>query len=446
VCFRGYCENGERRPGSGEDDASSRDAGGGDADTPLDAGLDAGPADAHPSPIVDIDFTRLPLPSSVTFTRASAGTYIDEIGRIATAALNVPRLDHDPSTLAASGLLIEPTATNLCTVSDALDQSPWMASLSTVTRTSTLAPDGATRASRIAATAAVGDHAVIRPLTLARNATYAFSIYLRAEEWATAALEVSGYDDGIGGQEFDLTSGALLDAHWGSTVVAAESRVLSGGWIRARVVFNTRDGAQSQVRLMVSTGESAGDPSRGFDAWGCQVELGSETSSYIPAPSSVSAMRAADHLALNDLDWLRAESFTIAIKQSRLFPQSTRPSPLFSLSSSSTGDGLMLDSFPEGEGVRVIVAGRQQADLRVLGAAWRPDQVHVFALGYGPTIAIANGVATNSSPVAPPRLRAVDRAEIASRAPSDALGGHLRALAIYGVAFDLLDLQLLAIP
>ena len=48
----------------------------------------------------------------VTFTRASTATYYDSIGTLQSAAVNSPRLDYNPSTLAAQGLLIEESRTN----------------------------------------------------------------------------------------------------------------------------------------------------------------------------------------------------------------------------------------------------------------------------------------------------------------------------------------------
>jgi len=50
--------------------------------------------------------------SPITFTRASTATYFDSTGTLTTAETNAPRLDYDPSTLAALGLLIEEARTN----------------------------------------------------------------------------------------------------------------------------------------------------------------------------------------------------------------------------------------------------------------------------------------------------------------------------------------------
>ena len=48
----------------------------------------------------------------ITFTRASTGSYFDASGTLQSAAIDAPRFDYDPSTLAAQGLLIEEARTN----------------------------------------------------------------------------------------------------------------------------------------------------------------------------------------------------------------------------------------------------------------------------------------------------------------------------------------------
>ena len=48
----------------------------------------------------------------ITFTRASTATYFDATGTLQSAAIDAPRLDYNPSTLAAQGLLIEEARTN----------------------------------------------------------------------------------------------------------------------------------------------------------------------------------------------------------------------------------------------------------------------------------------------------------------------------------------------
>ncbi|CAB5224022.1 hypothetical protein UFOVP393_27 [uncultured Caudovirales phage] len=63
-------------------------------------------------PTLDLDFLLGTLPSTVTFTRSSTATYFTSTGALATAAINEPRFDYNPATLALRGLLIEEQRTN----------------------------------------------------------------------------------------------------------------------------------------------------------------------------------------------------------------------------------------------------------------------------------------------------------------------------------------------
>jgi hypothetical protein len=58
--------------------------------------------------------------SLVTFTRASSGTFVGSDGVLQTAATDVPRFDHDPTTGESLGLLVEEARTNLLVNSSTL--------------------------------------------------------------------------------------------------------------------------------------------------------------------------------------------------------------------------------------------------------------------------------------------------------------------------------------
>ena len=75
-----------------------------------------------PYPSLNLDFTTGTLDSRITFTRTqgttTAATYYNSSGVLSYAAANTPRFDYDPVTLAAKGLLIEETRTNVLKYSE----------------------------------------------------------------------------------------------------------------------------------------------------------------------------------------------------------------------------------------------------------------------------------------------------------------------------------------
>lgn len=65
-------------------------------------------------PVLSLDFlTSNTLDPRVTFTRSTTATFVGSDGLIQTAAINAPRFDYNPVTLAPNGLLIEEQRVNL---------------------------------------------------------------------------------------------------------------------------------------------------------------------------------------------------------------------------------------------------------------------------------------------------------------------------------------------
>jgi hypothetical protein len=80
---------------------------------------------------IDFIHAGLILDPRVTFTRASTATRVNAAGLIEVVQYNIPRVDHDPITLAQKGLLIEEPRTNILTRST--DLTAWTKARSTIT-------------------------------------------------------------------------------------------------------------------------------------------------------------------------------------------------------------------------------------------------------------------------------------------------------------------------
>lgn len=174
------------------------------------------------------------------------------------------RFDYDPTTLQPRGLLIEGSATNLLTYSQAFTPD-WTDT--SITRDVTLqtSPDGTANALRI--TASAGNATIIRSAAIGTSASRTFSVWLR---------RVSG----SGNIQYTQDNGTTYT-----------TQAITSSWVRYQFTHT----ANHQVGIRIVT---SGDS---IELWGAQLETSSGgPSSYIPTGAST-ATRAADECQILDL-------------------------------------------------------------------------------------------------------------------------------------------------
>ncbi len=275
------------------------------------------------TPTLDLTLTSA-LPGTVTFTRASSGTYVNSSGLIASATTDAARFDHDPVTLAAKGLLIEEARTNSLTYSEDWSNATWGTVSATKTSNSTTAPDGATTADTLTDAAASSRHIVYNSATLTA-ATYTYSIFAKK---GTGRYIYARFDNA------STSYGAVVDLNTGSitqnksvgspTNTGSSSTDYGSGFYRASVSQTGSTGTCYTVLGGSDSGtptyDGNGDPiysgtSSTWYAWGAQIELGAFPTSYIPTTNST-VTRAADNATMTGTafsDWWSATADTIVV-------------------------------------------------------------------------------------------------------------------------------------
>ncbi len=146
----------------------------------------------------------------ITFTRASAGTYVGSDGYIASTAVDVPRIDYDPVTLVVKGLLVEEARTNLVTYSEDFTDASWTKLNSVVTDVTEIGPHGAAGATTLIDDASTGTGVVgvNDGVTIATSSTYTVSAWFKADQLAWGVFRVVGFTTpGNSNAHFDLTNG-----------------------------------------------------------------------------------------------------------------------------------------------------------------------------------------------------------------------------------------------
>ncbi len=255
----------------------------------------------------------------ITFTRASTGTFFNSSGVLTRAAIDAPRLDYDPSTLAAQGLLIEEARTNLCLQSEDWGSATWSKSGSTITANATAAPTGTTIADKLVEDTSTGTHITTQSISLGGsvdNSAYVISVFAKASERTRFQLfDNAQASSGI--TAFDLSNGTVVS---GTGTITA----VGNGWYRCSVfpLKSTSITSTLTIRL-ISTGTTTsytGDGTSGIFLFGAQLEAGAFPTSYIPT-TTTALTRSADVASVNTLSpWYSATEGTLFAEVVGLMP------------------------------------------------------------------------------------------------------------------------------
>jgi hypothetical protein len=245
------------------------------------------------------------LDSRVTFTRGTTATFVGSNGLLQTAAINTPRFDFDPVTLAPRGLLVEEQRANRTLQSEDFTVSPWAAA---VTGTSTRVNDGTALGfmrGLITATSAAGG---IRQshTGLTSGQVYALSFYIQSTSTSVSVVFENGAgafgavhsvtinpSNGTAGVLTGFTS-ALIQP-FGPGYVYTLITAPAGGLLIANIEWRITNSGDS-IRL--------GRP---------QFEAGAFATSYIPTVAS-QVTRSADVATMtgtNFSSWFNAAEGTL---------------------------------------------------------------------------------------------------------------------------------------
>lgn len=244
------------------------------------------------------------LPSGMTFTRASTGTYFGSDWLIHTAADNEPRFEFHPVTLQPVGLLLEESRTNVHPNSFLI--SGWSNNSSTVTDNFYASPDGAQNASRIVGAAQYNGRYRLLP-GLTASGTYAVSGYVKSFSGSPIIrvgldkVEGAGLSNGY--LDIKTSTGGIYG--YGAAAYDMYSVLLPNGWtyFRYRCVMGAEQTSAAYVAYAINSGST-------FSVWGCQVEAGAFPTSYIPTSGSA-VTRAADSLYTTNIPWFNPSEGTL---------------------------------------------------------------------------------------------------------------------------------------
>ena len=218
--------------------------------------------------------------SLVTFTRASSGTYTDSAGVLQTAATDVPRFDHNPTTGESLGLLVEEQRTNLLLRSEDFSTT-WVRFNVNASINAILAPDGTLTADKLTENDADNFHRIRQGIT--SGVTGVFSVFLKAAERTRVNLGTSDTNLIAG---FDLSAGSVVSG-------TGSIEPFGDGWYRCSISATFTTSGPFLLLRNSSSEFYTGDGTSGIYLWGAQLEPDSFPTSYIPTTTAAVTRNAS---------------------------------------------------------------------------------------------------------------------------------------------------------
>ncbi len=252
--------------------------------------------------------------AATAYTATTSQTITNYIPVLLTAAANVPRFDHNPTTDESLGLLIEEQRTNLLSYSSDFANGYWDKYNISLTSNTIIAPDGTLTGEKIAADASSISHYLYPASGVAVSAgTYTASIYAKAGE-RTRLLAAIWNGSNYEIAQFDLSNGTIVQE---AVAGIASITSVGNGWYRCSVkrtigsvttYFSFGPYINGTLGDLTGFPTYTGDGFNGIYIWGAQLEAGSFATSYI-ATTAASATRNADAASMtgaNFTSWFNA--------------------------------------------------------------------------------------------------------------------------------------------
>ncbi len=253
------------------------------------------------SPLFEFKASNLTLPSAMTLTRASTGTYCDSTGNLVTAAINTPRFDYDCNTLALKGLLIEPSATNYVTRAEAFNSGLWVQNFTmSVTTDATTAPDGATTAELLNDTdgANVSFSSFAKTTGVGNTDEYVASVFMKQGTSPSPMLSLWFLNGGTAKQYQTVVTWTTVDSV-GPTCNGGAGTCgyikYPNGWYRIWSRGQNNGTGNTEVRNSIAFVAPFPASTGSVYLWGGQLERGWVPTSYITT-SVGTVTRSADNL------------------------------------------------------------------------------------------------------------------------------------------------------
>ena len=216
---------------------------------------------------------------------------------------NVPRLDYLGSS--CPRLLLEPQRQNACLWSEQMDNADWIKTQASVTANNTTSPAGFVDADKLVGTALLNVHAATQGIGTPSAGVYSASAFFKKSEYNFGLIRLIT-DSAVNrfSALINLTTGAIENTYTVGSPTSTSVKVddYGNGWYRLSVMSAHTSGDVTISVAMSNTASPSiagglptflADGTSGIFVWGCAVEAGSYSTSYIPT-TAAAVTRLAD--------------------------------------------------------------------------------------------------------------------------------------------------------
>lgn len=341
--------------------------------------------------------------AGASFTRTTTATYFNSAGIMQSAAINTPRLDYDPNTHVARGLLIEESRTNLLLQTQAMNNAAWGKGAVSVTADNAVAPDGTTTADKISANG--GNFAYFyQDATWSAGQTVTRSVYVKPVD-GTYILFEHKVANALSYTAYVLTGNGTVQSTPSGTTSSIKN--VGNGWYRLSATRTFAGASGGTNAFGVIYIDSPGSASAGEAAyfWGAQTEIGKFPTSYIPT-TTATVTRGADSLTIPTASWYNNATGTIVQQSMIPYLGGTSYPASVALDDGSSNNGIQMfvsDNIDDGENIEVFNGGSMVFGYGS-GYACTPGKSYRSAVSYNASdfYAAASGLlSTHGTPAVP---------------------------------------------
>ena len=404
-----------------------------------------------------LDFTNgnQTLDPRITFTRTTTATRTNESGLIESVAINGPRFDYSPTTLAPLGLLIEEQRTNLLTYSEQFDNAAWAKSNASIIANTIIAPDGTLTGDKLIEDTSAGvQHRIGQSIATTTNQAYAFSFYAKAGEEPSFVVQIvaTGSTSTTSSTAFNIVGEVISTSGVAGLISSSAAQAVGNGWYRCSVVY-TLNGTVTdhQVRIFPRTVSTfTGNGYSGIYIWGAQLEVGAFPTSYIPTVAS-QVTRAADNAVMtgtNFSSWYNAAEGSFFAEW--IAGKDTIFINVFATGTTTIGESMSVRRGSSGNmSLAITNSGVVQANISLITGEPIAETTYKNAVGYQVNnfAAALNGViaGTDASGTVPLNISTLVIGSgwnsTTGSSAAELLNGHIRKIAYYPRRLSNAELQ-----